>query len=309
MHPISTRKWHTASAAALLVLVTVLALASASPARAVPVRCCFLYEVEVNGGLSFEYGNGANAHYHGDWSGQWGWDEKGIFKFAEISPSRNEGLLSALGANEREFISEDDQVKQSEYQDTTMPFGTIYVPNNTFQGPACEHNRTVPYHSVFTRADSYDPLSLFTGAAGAHDAIGPVDTAGAFGCGIYAGDIGNLPTAFHHDPWGSYGIPAPAYASFSSGEATHSLVCNASGFGMLHSTYSETAQYKASRTASIDIQFFPPSELRHYEKSLKTAYGSEQVGFHVGPNFSSEAITEVTSPFRNPPKSGCRAGH
>jgi hypothetical protein len=311
-------------------LVIAIAAGSASPARAGPdpagrgyvgaYRCCFRYEVYVSGGLSVDFSNPpvTDTSYEGLWTGQWfgfwDWDQVGISTFQEYSARG--GQLVPLAAQESEVIAEDDSVKDREANPPVAGVpGITYstnVPDKTGQsggGRNCETHRTRDNHSVVRYAQEFPttahggPIDLVPG--------GPV---GAFACAGPSDTIPNPgPLSEDANPGGAnYTIPGPAFASFASGDATHTVTCTVTQFKTTPAEVDSPAwTFKGSRTAEVSIQYFPKRELGREEKDLKTNPDSRMfqvVDIIPTLDLDEQGSIDPTTPFKNPPKNGCRKG-
>lgn len=314
MYPTSIRTLSNAGAAALVGIL--IALASAAPARAslnpagpgnARFRCCFRYEVQEIGsfGLSF---NAGSPVQQGTWSGAWDWTTLGIYTFLE--GPHQKGELYTLAAVERDSLAEADVVKDLVWNEGTNSY--VWVPDNTNHTYGdCERKVELPYQ----RPGVLGGANIFT--FGAIKAVGPDRPQGSFGCdpyGVTPGSAGSgVPAAFkpfYGDPFGNTEVPHPAYASFASGEAVHTLTCSFSGFGPYMPANIATG--KAAKQMIIDVQYFPQRELARYAAALKSPSPS---GFHfasdetVLPYFISDTGSYPEKPFEPAPKNGCHKGN
>jgi hypothetical protein len=333
MFGISIRAGRAVTAALLVVLAVALAAAAlASPARAAlnpagpgyvgAFRCCFRYAVLVGGDLSVDYGDTPNAQQQGQWNGVWQWTQVGVATFQEYSSGG--GALVPLAAAEKEASSEIDGVQDREFEQLTpappggvATYGYVYVPDKTNEsrygnGKDCETNAHVPYHDIRPREAQYlypgnaAGNRLLSGDPGYYrPALDP------FVCYPFK-VIAQVPGPFQSDPafQTGYHIPAPAYASFASGDANHALNCDATQFKVLQGGGAPT--FKGARVAAVNVQFFPESQVGRYAKALTTERGINSPRFNwwkfPPTDLVLSAGNQPTAPFVDPPKNGCHKG-
>jgi len=312
--------WRAASVAPLVVFAIMLA-ASSSPARAalnpaagpddLPFRCCFRFNVTEVGsaGVSFEAGSPVQR---GTFGGEWDWETVGIYSFLE-DPHRR-GELWTLAADERDSMNEVNAVDDLVYSDESY----VWVPDNTNNTYGnCEYPVNKPYHRMGGSGTGVASSNIFT--FGPIYEVGPDEPSGFhgvdFGC-----DVGNLPALSALPQFKQLGgvfsataIPHPAYSSFASGDAIHTVTCNFSAFASGEPPGPHTD--KADKSMTINIQYFPESKLGRAEKTLKAAstvdtppgfaFGSE--GAPVAFRFSATA-NPSTPQFESPQKNGCHNG-
>jgi hypothetical protein len=318
-------------AAALVVFAIVFAIAaSPAPARAAlnpagsgyvgAFRCCFRYQVDVQGALSVDYGDKPKAQQQGGWNGFWGWDQVGISTFQEYSSGG--GALVPLAAEENEFSREIDDVQDREFEQLTpappggvATYGYVYVPDKTYESPYgngkdCETDVNVSDHDIRPREAQYlyagrgagNRNRILSGDPGYyHPALGP------FVCYPFK-VVAQVPGPLQSDP-SDYSIPTPAYASFASGSANHELTCNATQFKVLEGGGAPT--FKGAKGAVVNVQFFPQSELGRDAKALTTGPGRRsRFGWNDSPSLIpvDTTNTDPTAPFENPPGNGCHKG-
>jgi hypothetical protein len=318
MFALLQRMGWVARASVLATFALVLPVVSAPDAQAAlnpagpdgtPFRCCFRYEVEEYGSFGLSFGANAPAN-EGTWGGEWDWTTIGIYTLLEDGHGRGE--LYSLAADEKDGMEEVDDVKDLVYDETTNSYVWVADNTNNSRGKNCERSiRQHGYHSV----GALGGANIFT--FGPLKDVGPDSPQGEFGCSPGGeptpGSAGNgIPTQFkpfYGDPFGNVAIPHPAYASFASGDAIHVLTCTFSGFGSYNSP-ADIATGKAAKAMAIHVQFFPESKLGRAEKALKS---DSQSGFHFGDvgtslEFDFGAVEAPSTPFKNPPKNGCRKG-
>jgi hypothetical protein len=250
----------------------------------------------------------------GQWFGFWDWDQVGISTFQEYSARG--GQLVPLAAQESEDIHEDDSVKDREPNPPVAGVpGITYsdnVPDKTGQtggGKNCENNRKRGNHNVLRDAQEFPttahggPIDIVPGGrVGAFTCAGPTDTIPSPG-----------PLSADANPGGaSLTIPGPAFASFASGHATHTVTCTVTQFKTTPAEVdSPEITFKGSRTAVVRVQYFPKSKLGREEKDLKTNPDSRSFqSVDVIPvlDLDEQGSIDPTTSFKNAPKNGCRKG-
>jgi hypothetical protein len=268
------------------------------------IRCCFRYEVLVDGVLSADFGQSQDADRRGKYQFRWGFKQRGIDLFPVYHGHHDALLFPLARAQEAHLAYEVDNV---EVRHQTYPSGDfVYTAEpEFFHCPPYN----VDHHFAPVRRADLTPLFYWNlpNTVGILRKLDRRQLPG-HGCDTYF-KVSAVAGPLYGDPrWGApYQIPAPGYAWATSGKGSRTLVCTVTQFAPQGGG---SWQFKGVREAYVKVTYFPYSQLAHYERVLQQHRSQDAYQLPYPNGWQGEPFGDAernpSAPFGpNNPSNGC----